>query len=121
MIFSLFILYLIRDYLKLIKEFYYLKSIILGIGAISLFILFSILPLDNNNNKISNKIIIQITNYTGGVYYLHNKIREILSHILIVVKNKTLFGCIINYITCYIICFLGFKIFKKTNLKYLFI
>ena len=106
--------------MKLIKEFYYLKIIILGIGAISLFILFSILPLDINNNKISNKIIIQITNYTGGVYYLHNKIREILNHILIVVKNKTLLGCIINYITCYIICFLGFKIFKKINLKYLF-
>ena len=79
------------------------------------------LPLDNNNKKMSNKIIIQITNYTGGFYYLHNKIRETLSHIISIVKNKTLFGCIIKYITCYIICFVGFKIFKKTNLKYLFI
>lgn len=120
-LFSLFNIYLIEKFFILINEYYYLRSIILGIGAISLFVLFSALPLDNNNKKISNMIIIRITNYTGGVYYLHYKIRDILSYILILIKNRTLFGCIINYMICYFICFLGFKTFKKTNLKYLFI
>lgn len=120
-LFSLFILFLIKDFFILINKYHYLRNLILGLVSISLFILFSTLSSDNNNNKFLNKIIIQITNYTGGIYYLHYKIRDILSHILIIIKNKTLFGCIINYIICYFICFMGFKAFKKTNLKYLFI
>ena len=74
--FSLVFLYIIRDYGKIIKILYYLKNILFGIGAVSLFILFLMLPLDNIKNKKINQLIIVITNYTGGVYYLHTKIQE---------------------------------------------
>ena len=79
------------------------------------------LPLDNIKNKKINQLIIVITNYTGGVYYLHTKIQDILSPKLLIIKNKTLIGCLLNYIICYNICLIGIKIFGKTKLKYLFI
>ena len=50
-IFCLFTLYLLRDFLIIINLFYYLKCIIFGIGSTSLFFLFSVLPLDYIRNK----------------------------------------------------------------------
>ena len=92
-IFCLFILYLLRDFLIIINLFYYLRCIIYGIGSVSLFILFSVLPLDYIRNKKINLIIVHATNYTAGVYYLHTQIWLILR------KNGTLYGCFINYLT----------------------
>lgn len=114
-IFCLLILYLLRDFLIIINLFYYLRCIIYGIGSVSLFILFSVVPLDYIKNKKINLIIMHVTNYSAGVYYLHTQIWLILR------KNDTLYGCFINYIICYFICFLGIKVFGNTNLKYLFI
>ena len=118
--FCIYSLYFIHDFLEILKHFYYLKCIIIGIGAIIIFILFSILPLENIENAQINKIIINITNYTGVVYYLHLKIKQFLENKIIIIKNGTFIGCIFIYIICYFICFLGIKFLRKTNLKYLF-
>ena len=115
MFFSLISLYFVRDFSILTKKFYYLQNIIYGIGAISNFIFFSNLPLENINNPTFNFFIRYATNHTGGIYYLHKKVKKIIP------RNKTLLGCFLNYIVCYFICFFGTKIFGKSNLKFLFI
>jgi fucose 4-O-acetylase-like acetyltransferase len=117
-IFSLFSLYLIKDYLFIKKKLYYLRSIINGIAAISFFYFFSAIP--NLNNKKIISMISTITNYTGGIYYLHIIIWRFLRKKIQIFKRKTLFGCFLNYFICYFICFLGDKNFEKSILKYLF-
>ena len=118
MLFSLIGVYLIKDFLFISKKLYYLGCIINGIAAISFFILFSMIP-DFNNKKIIS-MISKITNYTGGVYYLHVIIWKILSRKIHSFKRKTLNGCFVNYIICYFFCFIGEKTFGKSKLKYLF-
>ena len=120
--FSIFNFYLLKDFVILINEpFFYLRTFIIGSGSISLFLLFSMIPLDYISNKEINRIIRQITSYTGGVYYFHFKVRDFLNNKFIIVKSETLLGCFLNYIICYILCFFGIKVFGKTKLKYLFI
>lgn len=119
MLFSLFSIYLVKDFIFLKIKFYYLRCIINGIGATSLFIFFSMIP--NSNNKKITSIISTITNYTGGVYYLHHILWKVLKIKIEIFKNRTLVSCFLNYIICYFICFVGEKTFRKSNLKYLFI
>ena len=107
-----------KDNKKIFNEFYYLKLYIIGLVSSSLFIIFLILPFDNINSEKIKFIIKNITNFTGGVYYLHRKIKLIIMSLLI---KRTIFSCVIIYIICYFICSIGIKIFGKTKLKYLFI
>ncbi len=89
-----------------------------GIASISFFYFFSVIP--NLNNKKIISMISAITNYTGGIYYLHTILWRLLRKKIQIFKRKTLFGCFLNYFICYFICFLGDKHFEKSNLKYLF-
>ena len=88
-------------YFKLNKKLYFLDCIINGIAAISFFIHFSIIP--DLNNKLLISFISNITNNTGGVYYLHNIIWKILSRKMNIFKRKTLNGCFFNIL--YVILF----------------
>lgn len=117
--FSCFFLYLIKDFYLIQQQFYYLICVINGICGSCLFLIFLEMPLENINNRL-NLTIIQITNYTGGIYYIHTKVWEILKNKLIIIKKRTLSGCILIYFISYFICFLGTKVFGKTRLKYLF-
>ena len=117
--FCVYILYLLKDFLFIINLFY-IRCIIFGIGASALFIIFSILPFENIKNTTFLKIIKNATNYSGGIFYLHMKVREILNNEILIIKNGTLIGCFLIYIICYFISFFGAKIFEKSNLKYLF-
>jgi len=89
------------------------------LATITLFLFFATLQLDKP--KIIKEIILLITQYTGGIYYMHIMIRNYLSKNLIFVKEKTYFTAVFIYFVCYCICFIGHKIFKNNNLKYLFI
>lgn len=120
-IFSLFTLFIMKDCLYLTKHFFYFKIFFHGIGSVIIILIFIILPLDNFQNKLFNKIIFHITKFTGGVYYLHTKVHHILKFKISIFKNRTFIGCIANYIICYLICFFGTKLFGKTKFKYLFI
>lgn len=100
------------------KGFQY-EGINLNMGAIFLFIFFSIIPMNVNDQKIEYFLTF-ITNYTGGIYYLHTIVSRFLENRLIIIKNKTFIGCIFIYNFCYLICFIGLKIFNKNNLRYLF-
>ena len=90
-------------------------------GAINIFILFSSIPFEQkNSNKIKN-IIEHISYRTGGIYYIHIFIRSYLAKFIISIKNGVFPGSIILYFVCYLICFIGSKLFNKNNLKFLFI
>lgn len=99
------------------KGFLY-PGILLNIGAILLFCCFGILFIHISNSYLV-LFISNITNYTGGVYYLHTVIRNIIINISLI-KNREYSGSIIIYIICYLICLSGNKILGKTKLKYLF-
>lgn len=86
-----------------------------------IFIFSSVLPFNLIKNRIIILIINQITSYTGGIYYLHYEIKLRTFNDIPVIKKGNFFSCIIIYLICYLFCFLSFKIFKKTKLKYLFI
>lgn len=118
-IISLILMLLTKYFLLIINRFFFLRCIIIGIESLSIFILFSTLPFDQINNKIVNLIIKHFTKYTGGVYYLHLKIKEFLNKSDFI-KNGTLMECLLIYIICYFICFIGNKAFRKIDLKYLF-
>ena len=86
-------------------------GLILDIGSILLFIIFYSLPLNNIRNPIFHRIFYQVTNYTQGIYSLHLILRRALYYKINSIKDGTFEGCIILYIFCYIISFIGEKIF----------
>ena len=88
--------------------------------SICIFIVFAMFPSEIIKNKIIIKIIKQLTNHTAGVYYLHINLYEYLYDYNIHIKNRTIKGCMINYLICYLICFIGSFIFGKTKLRSLF-
>ena len=62
----------------------------------------------------------ELTKYTGGVFYLHFNIHSYFDDYFISMKKRTFQGVIINYIICYFISFVGALVFGKTPIKYLF-
>jgi len=92
-----------------------LKSLI---ASFLLFSVFSLNPFEFCNLKISTYIS-YATKYTKGIYCMH---KVILSYSKFYYgKQVTFLGCIIIYIISYSISYIGFKIFSKTKLRYLFI
>ena len=61
-----------------------------------------------------------ITNYTGGIFYLHWTIITYLRNYVNIIKIGSFSGCIFIYFICYILCLIGMKFFGKTKLKNLF-
>ena len=121
LLFTLMILFLILNFEVFYRPYgFFYPGILLNVGAILVFSFFGILFIDINLNKNFIIFISYITNYTGGVYYLHIFIREFLKEKILLIKKRTYSGAIINYIICYLICLIGNKIFRKTQLKYLF-
>ena len=109
---------LMKDIFIKPKGFQY-QGINLNIGPIVFFILFANIPIKINNTRLKC-ILINLTNYTGGIYYLHTFVNAILRNKLSLFKKKTLLRIILIYWICYLICFLGIKLFNKYKLKYLF-
>ena len=89
-------------------------------ASICIFTIFVLFPSEKIKNKIIIKIIKQITNHTAGVYFLHINIYKYMVSYIKSFQQKTIKGCIINYVICYSICFIGNLIFGKTKLRNLF-
>ena len=114
------IFFLIKYDIFIIKRGIVYSSILFNIAAINFFFAFSLIGFEKIENKNFIKIIKFITQYTGGIYYVHWIIKKNLEKIIMLINNKTFKGCIIIYFLSYIICCLGMKIFKKTKFKNLF-
>ena len=122
--FCIYILYLMHDFLTIINFFHYMRCALFGLGSTVLFIMFAIAPLETIKSKKLIIIINYITNYSGGIYYLHMKVKELLNNKILMIKNGTLSGCFLIYIICYFISFLGIKLLKTIlyfSLLFLFI
>ena len=96
------------------------QGIDLNIKSICLILVFAMLPFEIIKNKEFKKIIRILTNYSGGVYYLHISFSQYLSVYFDDVKKRNFKGILINYAAGYITCFVGTIILGKTPLKYLF-
>lgn len=92
----------------------------LNIISICIIFIFSLFPSEKIVNMKLINILKFITNYTAGVFYLHNTIIFYFKNIIKSIKKKSFKGCIIVYLICYFISFIGIKIFGKTKLRNLF-
>ena len=101
------------------KGFMY-QGIELHIKSLIIFLIFSLIPSEYITNINIIKIIKILTNHTSGVYYLHIPIFIYLSNYVKLIKNQDIFGCLIVYIICYFIGFLGIKISANSKLMNLF-
>ena len=118
---NIIILYFIINYYYNFNHFYGLRyrGINLNLGAISIFIIFLLIQIEIKNGIIKSFFEI-ITNYTGGIYYLHMIMKDYLNKRILIIKNRTFLGGFLIYLYSYFICFIGNKIFGKTKLKFLF-
>ena len=94
------------------------SGIDLNVGGICLFICFSFITFKKRSRFLL--IINHITNYTGGIYYYHILVMNILKKKISFIGNRNMLGGFIIYIICYFICFIGIRMFGKTKLKNLF-
>ena len=84
-------------------------------ASLLFFIGFYLLPIENIPSRLKS-LIINITNFTNGIYCLHVKVNFIIKKKFYLSGNLN--TCIIIYLICYFISFCGMKIFKKTKIKY---
>jgi len=105
--------------IKNVKGFRY-QGLKLHIESLIIFLIFLLIPSEITNINII-KFIKILTNHTTGVYYLHIPIYQYISNYIKLIKNKDIFGCLIIYIICYFISFIGLKMFGKTKLMNLFV
>ena len=96
------------------------QGIDLNIQCICIIFIFSLFPSNKIKNKYLIKLLIQITNNTAGIFYLHITVKSYFNIFFKNIKTNTFTGVIIIYISCYLICSFGKLIFGKTPLKYLF-
>ena len=87
-------------------------------ASTTLLILFNSFKIDQL--LLLNPIIIIITKFTGGIYYVHIVFRDFLRKNFSFF-NKTLASGFVIYFLCYIICFIGHSFFRNNKIKYLFI
>ena len=78
----------------------------INILSVYLIFIFSLFLTENISNKLINKNIKVILNYTGGIFYLHWSIIGYFRPLIKPIKSRTIFGCFIVYLVCYIICFI---------------
>lgn len=120
-IISLLIYNLIEDY-QIFSDFEGIayNGIKLNILSNCVIFIFSLLSLEKVKKKYLINFIKVFTNYTGGIFYLHQLIQWKFANIIIYIKKGTFSGLFLIYLLCYIICFLGMYFFGKTKAKYLF-
>ena len=92
----------------------------LNVLANCVIFLFSLFSFEELNNNYLKNIIKTITNYTGGIFYLHQMIHFYCKYFLNDIKRGTFFGLFLIYSISYIICFFGTLILGKSKAKYLF-
>ena len=71
-------------------------------------------PSEKIKNKKLITIIKQITSYTAVIYCIHFKVSEHICNYIIIIKKRTVKGCIIIYLISYLIRNIDFW---KNNVK----
>jgi len=91
-----------------------------NIKAISIIFIFSLFPSDKIKNKKLIIFLRHISNYTGGIFFLHYTVYIYFKRFCKLIKNGSFLGCINIYLICYLLCLIGAKISRKSKFKYLF-
>ena len=91
-----------------------------NLAAISLFSIFSLIPFEKIKNPKIQFLLRKISSYTGGIYYFHPIIHDLIERKIKKAKENRIYACFLNYIFGYFVCLLGSTIFKNNKLKYLF-
>ena len=92
------------------------------ISSSILFLLFGTLPFEKvQKNEYIILVIKYITQFTGGIYYIHSIVRDFIHIYSYSFLKRNYFYSLIIYVICYSICFIGNKFFKNYKLKYLFL
>ena len=121
-LFFITILYLIYNFIVFnkFKGFLY-NGIENNIESICLFITFSLIPFEEIKNIKIQFLIRTISSYTGGIYYFHQILVEIIRTKIAKVSINPIYApiyaCFLIYIFGYLICLLGAKVFKNNKLK----
>lgn len=116
-IFSLMEIYSIFSEIKGISYF----GIDKNLKAITLIFIFEIISPYKISNKYIKRFLRNLTNYTGGVFYLHYTVYLIFKNFIKPIERCTFLGCVIVYFLCYLLCLIGVKISRKSKIKNLFI
>ena len=114
------VIILINQFKKFLEFAFRFQILYIEVIIIILFLLFANIPIEYIKNKIVNLILIHITKFTGGIYYIHYGVRTIFSNYFKIIALGNLKSCVVNYLICYLICFIGSHIFKNSILKFLF-
>ena len=91
-----------------------------NIKAILVIFISSLFPSDKIRNKKIKLFLRYISNYTGGIFFLHYTVYIYFKKFISPIKSGSFFGCIIIYLICYLLCLIGSKISGKSKFKYLF-
>jgi hypothetical protein len=97
-----------------IKGLFY-PGVMLNLGGICIFLLFSIFSFKNRKLIFLLNII---TKFTGGIYYIHMICLSFLSRKVNFISNFTFQGSLVIYIISYIICYFGNKLSFKTKIYF---
>ena len=90
-----------------------------NIAAVLIFLVF-FFSFNIVTNKKIQKLLNIITNYTAGIYFIHNLIgKSYFLESLLGNKIHSTFGCLIIYFISYMFCFFMDKIIGNTKLKHL--
>lgn len=115
--FSYIIIFYLFKY-NIFKELYGYNGVVPCIISFFFFLGFYLLPLENTFTWIQITIE-ELSNYTNGIYCMHQRIN------LLFIKKLHLSGnlktVVMIYLLSYLLSFFGMKVFGKTKLKYLFI
>ena len=96
-------------------------GIILNVRATCLVFIFSLVPLEKITKRVIINILLKISKYTAGIFYLHICVFIYLRKIVNLIKQGSFYGCLIIYFICYNICLIGMLLFGNTRFKNLFI
>ena len=92
----------------------------LNTHSLCIIFIFSLISLEKVKIKYLKRILIEITKFTGGIFYLHQIVKYFFQFIFIDIKKGTFFGLFLIYLFSYLICFLGTLISCKTKARFLF-
>ena len=103
LILSIIIYNVIIDYyiFRNIKGINY-QGINLNIQSLCVVFIFSLFPSDKIRDKKISKLIIGITKFSAGVYYLHVPVHDYLRYYFDIIKNGFFLGNIFIFLICYI-------------------
>lgn len=96
------------------------NGIKLNVASVCLIIIFSLFHFKKIENKYLIYFLKYMTNYSGGIFYLHQAVHCFFQYILKDINKGSFFGIIMIYFICHLICISGSLIFKNTKAKNLF-